>query len=160
MSSLFENLHNKIIHGQLVDKDILKHNWEQKKHLQKIFDSVSPDNEVLPNHPEVFIDISNYGQGFAEDDKICVQGLISELKKHNLMPDGQTFYCLDFGLPHFPSQVSALLELQVVSNIYTDPSEKTIISHKGHYQRYAACCVEMTDEIKAKRELLILLAIL
>jgi hypothetical protein len=107
------------------------------------FEAVKSNNEMLPNQPAVQVADSKKTSAKSMDagrraDEIVCAGLRAELGKHGLLPDGGTFYLIDFGLPHAPALQETLLELGIDPSIFVQPSKSRLENSesKGYYQRY------------------------
>lgn len=107
------------------------------------FEAAKPNSDFLPSQPYVSpkdpfglneLSLANS----RKDDMLICSGLSQELRENNLMPNGETFYLIDFGLPHLPSLQSRLLDHGIDSSIYTQPNEERLNESPGHFQRY--CC--------------------
>jgi|GEM_PF-3541553 len=121
------------------------------------FEAVKSNSGLLPDKPEVtVIDPEQIDEGVLElgreADEIVSEGLRQEIEKHNLQPDGKTFYLIDFGLPHFPSLQQVLLDYGIDPSIYTNPSEQTLRGNAGHFRRYISAYKKHANELFTKRE--------
>lgn len=118
---------------------------------------LEPNNTIFASHPydPSFDSIKPEFIVASESDKIgdrvCVEGLRQELQLHNLMPDGKTFYLIDFGLPHLPSLQSVLLDYGVDPAIYIAPSSAEVQRAPGHFGRYIAEAKGLASELSTKR---------
>jgi len=117
------------------------------------------NSEILPNQPEVQVSNSKKtSNGVMEagrrGDNIVCTGLREELKKHDLLPDGSTFYLIDFGLPHAPALQEVLLEIGIDPSIYVQPSNFRLEDpiSKGYYQRYIDSYREHREQLFNLRE--------
>ncbi len=115
------------------------------------FEALKSNGGFLPNKPEVSTHSSSE-KGVIEDDRVVSQGLMQELEKHDLQPNGHIFYLIDFGLPHLPALQSVLLDYGIDPSIYTSPSEEVVSKSAGHFERYVSVYRELADELFAKRE--------
>jgi len=121
------------------------------------FEALKSNSGLLPDKPEVtVVDPEEIDDGVLElgrkADEIVSEGLRQEIEKHSLQPDGKTFYLIDFGLPHFPSLQSVLLDYGIDPSIYTNPSEQTLRGNAGHFRRYISTYKEHANELFTKRE--------
>jgi hypothetical protein len=130
---------------------------ESFAHGELSFEALKSNSGILTENPDVIVDnpdeIEEYKLEMGKNaDRIVSEGLRQELEKHNLLPDGKTFYLIDFGLPHLPALQSVLLDYGIDPSIYIKPSEKTLESNAGHFRRYISVYKEHSEELFDKRE--------
>lgn len=117
-----------------------------------LFEALKSNSNLLPQQPLVELQDS---EGTPADfivegrrkDRIVCDGLRQELEKHKLTPDNETFYLIDFGLPHAPAIQETLLEMGIDPSIFIQPSSDRLINAKGYYQRYIDSYQEHRDRL-------------
>lgn len=120
------------------------------------FDGLRSNSGILLENPDVAIssrEVAPYilALGRAADIEVS-RGLKTELEQKQLLPDGKTFYLIDFGLPHLPALQTVLLEAGIDPAIYTQPSPEHVKASPGHFARYHSVYEEHRDKIYQLRQ--------
>ena len=121
------------------------------------FEALKSNSGLIADKPEIDVREPEKAdkailESYRKVDNIVCFGLRRELERNSLLPDGSTFYLLDFGLPHFPALESALLDYGIDPSIYAHPSEQTLRDNVGHFRRYALAYRDHAEELFKKRE--------
>lgn len=120
------------------------------------FDGLRSNSGILPENPDVSINSTEVAPhilalGRAADIEVS-RGLKTELEQKQLLPDGKTFYLIDFGLPHLPALSTVLLEAGIDPAIYTQPSPEHVNASPDHFARYHSVYEEHRDKIYQLRQ--------
>lgn len=127
---------------------------------QLSFEACRSNSDILPFHVDISpnnphsLDSATRECG-RKDDRIVCDGLREEFRKNDLLPDGSTFYVIDFGLPHLPALQSVLLDYDIDSSVCISPSNEEVKGNNGHYQRYVSEYAHHRNALFQKRKELV-----